>query len=151
MDKSDIQENTENIQEGEEVVGADMSQGIILKNLEDMIRSSVANIEKLRNEMTDHRDTIESELESDEVYRKHSEAAKEANKIKSSTKAEVMKRPGMLNIANKMKSVRAEIKELQESLSEYLQEYERMSGSRQIEDENGDVREIVYFAKLIRR
>jgi hypothetical protein len=45
----------------------------------------------------------------------------------------------------------AATKELDTALSDYLREYMRMSGTNEIETEDGDVREIVYVAKLIKK
>ncbi len=52
---------------------------------------------------------------------------------------------------NKVRNLRSEIKELKGALSDYLQEYARLSGVNEIEDENGEVREIKYDAKLIKK
>ena len=41
--------------------------------------------------------------------------------------------------------------ELNEGLSDYLREYQRLSGSNEIEGEDGELRTIVYVAKLVRK
>jgi len=43
------------------------------------------------------------------------------------------------------------LKDLQNALSDYLREYQRLSGSNEIEGDDGEVREIVYVAKLVKR
>jgi hypothetical protein len=37
------------------------------------------------------------------------------------------------------------------ALSDYLREYERLSGTNQIETDDGHIHEIVYIAKLLKK
>ena len=76
---------------------------------------------------------------------------KEVNKIKSQTKAQIMNQPSVLQLSNKIKNARSEIKERQGALSDYLKEYQRMTGATEIEGRDGKIREIVNDAKLIVR
>ena len=62
-----------------------------------------------------------------------------------------MKRPDVAALAGKLKSLKSEKKELQEGLSDYLREYQRLSGSNEIEGEDGEIRQIVYVAKLVKK
>ena len=55
------------------------------------------------------------------------------------------------NIGEKAKDLSIEIKEANLGLSEYLREYQRMTGQSEIEGDDGEVREIVYTAKLIKK
>ena len=47
--------------------------------------------------------------------------------------------------------MKSEQSELKTGLSDYLREYQRLSGSNEIEGEDGEVREIVYVAKLVKK
>ncbi len=127
------------------------SQALILQNLESLIRENLATIDKLGSEANKNKEMIDSVLGNDEVYRNHDEAAKEAQKVKNSTKQEILKRPDVAHVVSKLKEIKEEIKEIKESMNSYLQEYERLSGTRQIEDDMGGVLEIVYSAKLVKR
>jgi hypothetical protein len=72
-------------------------------------------------------------------------------KFKSKTKSEILKRPQAKELDDRIKTMKSEIKEQQGALSDYLQEYQRMSGVNEIEGEDGEMREIVYVAKLVRK
>lgn len=122
-----------------------------MANLEDLIRMSIAKIERLRVEYKKQNEMLESVLSGDPTYRDHAEKAKEANKVKLTTKSEIMKRPDVRPVAEKVKELKAEIKDAQDSLSNYLPEYNRVSGQNQIEDSDGQIREILYVAKLVKR
>ena len=79
------------------------------------------------------------------------EAAKAAAKIKSATKQQILKQPQAADLANKVKTLRSELKENKASLSDYLREFQRMSGISEIEGPDGELQEIVYTAKLIKK
>jgi len=123
----------------------------VLLNLESMIKSSVRTIELQKTELRKFKEMIESVLQNSETYRLHNENAKQAAKIKSTTKAEIMKLPQNAAVAGKAKELSQSIKEMEDGLSEYLSEYTRMSGTNEIEGEDGEVREIVYVPKLIKK
>lgn len=87
----------------------------------------------------------------DEVFKEHDKKAKEASKVRSGTKQQILKRPDVADLANKLQALKSEQMELKEGLSDYLREYHRLSGSTEIEGEDGEVREIVYMAKLVKK
>lgn len=132
------------------VTSGDQSQAIILTNLEGLIKGHITAIDKLSEEQKKNRETLESILLNDEIYIKHSEAAKEAAKVKSATRSEIMKRPSVMIVAQKLKEIKEQMKEMQMELSEYLQEYQRLANTNVIEGEDGQLREIVNTSKLIR-
>jgi len=127
------------------------ADAIVITNLQNLINETLNKISAVAEEVKPLDEMINSVLENDEVYRKHVEAAKEASKVKNATKAQIMKRPDVSNIFSKIKEKKADLKEAKESLSEYLQEYARLTGQRQFETAEGQVQEIVYTAKLIKR
>ena len=153
MDDQNINDN--DIQEGD-LVSAELpvepqnGEAIVLTNLESLIKSNISQIDKLGDEIKKQTEMINSVLENDEIYVNHTEAAKEAARIKGNTKSEILKRPDVSHVVEKLKNLKSEQKELRESLSSYLQEFQRLSGSNEIEGEDGQVRQIVYNAKLIR-
>jgi hypothetical protein len=81
----------------------------------------------------------------------HDEAAKAAAKTKNATKAQILKRPENASLNQKLKDLKAEVKEIQESMNSYLQEYQRLSGSNEIETANGEAMQIIYKAVLVKR
>lgn len=127
------------------------SDAIILLNLESLIKGHISSIEKLQLEARQHKEMLDSGMANDPTFKDHSEKAKTATQIKSATRAQIIKQPSMLTLSNKLKNFKAETRELQTELSEYLQEYQRLSGANEIEGEDGELREIINEAKLIKK
>ncbi|HVZ12509.1 MAG TPA: hypothetical protein VG965_05755 [Patescibacteria group bacterium] len=153
-----IETPEEMIQEGQ-VVGADIpdstmtgsSSAMVLESLESLIRENLAKTDKLNIELNQQKEMLDSVLENDETYKLHSEAAKQAAKVKSSTKSEIIKRPEVAHVARKVQDISTEIKEIKDSMNSYLQEYQRLSGSNEIDDANGEPMQIISSVKLVKR
>lgn len=123
----------------------------VLLDLENMIKSNVGIIDKSKVELRKQKEMLDSALQNDETYRTHNEEAKKAAKQKGATKMQILSQPGNKALADKVKNLSAEIKEATAALSDYLREYARMSGTNEIETDDGQVREIVYTAKLVKK
>lgn len=121
----------------------------VIINMESMIKSLISSNDRLREELDLNKGMLDSILDNDQTYKEHSDLAKEASKVKSNTKREILKQPQASDLANKVQSLRSQMKENKSALSDYLKEYQRMSGVNEIEGEDGEVREIVFTAKLI--
>lgn len=133
-----------------EIVQDDNAAQVLL-DLEQLIKSHISNIDKGKSELKKQREMLESALTNDETYRLHNEEAKKAAKVKAQTKSQILSLPANRQLAEKVKDIAAEIKEQDGALSDYLREYQRMSGSNEIEGEDGEIREIVYVAKLVKK
>ena len=127
------------------------SDAVLLLRIEEMIKTHISQIDNLSEEAKKYKEMIDDIFGNDEVYKQHDEVAKEAAKIRSKTKAEINKRPDVADLNEKFKSVKSQKKELSEGLSDYLREYQRISGLNGIEGEDGELREIVYVAKLVKK
>ena len=123
----------------------------VLLDLEQLIKTHVANIEKGKGELKKLKEMLTSALENDETYRLHNEEAKKSAKQKAATKYQIIQQQQNRELDEKIKSLSTEIKELDTALSDYLREYARMSGTNEIETSDGEVREIVYVAKLVKK
>ena len=123
----------------------------VLLDLESMIKSSISGIDLKKEELKKLNEMTSSFLEQDPTYQEHEKLAKEAARIKNATKSQLLKQPSVAQTIVKAKELKAELRETQDGLSDYLREYQRMSGSSEIIDDTGDVREIVYTAKLVKR
>jgi len=125
--------------------------GQVLIDLESLIKSSISGIDLKKDELRKLNDMTTSFLEQDPTYQEHEKVAKEAARVKNTTKSQLLKQPSVAQTLSKAKELKIELKETEEGLSDYLREYQRMSGSSEIEDNNGEMREIIYTAKLIKR
>ena len=128
-----------------------VDQSTVYLSLENLIRSNLTTIDTLQKQYREQKEMVDNVLENDQTYRQHLEQANEANKVKSGTKQQIMKRPDVLKIAEKMKDIKEEMKEVQATISDLLQEYQRISGSNTIEREDGQILEIVSTSKLVKR
>lgn len=123
----------------------------LVLNMEGMIKNLVSTLDKHRDEVAKFQEALNDIFDNDETYTNHSKLAKEAARVKSATKQQILKQPQAADLNSKVKTLKSEIKENQASLSDYLREFQRMSGISEIEGEDGELREIVYTAKLIRK
>lgn len=154
-DKDVLTENEE-VTDGEIVAetksSSDVSdQATVLLSLEQLIKNHIASIDKLKEEAKKHKQMLEDAFMNDAVYQEHMKQAKEAIKVKSATRAQILKQPQNILLSNKVKQMTTELKDKQFALSDYLLEYQRMTGVNEIEGEDGEVREIVNSAKVVKR
>lgn len=126
-------------------------QAKLILNLENLIKNNNIQVAKLSVELAEARDMLKDAFENDATYKEHADAAKEANKVKSATKAQILRQPQVAGLAAKVKSLTSEVKELKDGMSDYLKEFNRLSGINEIEGEDGELMEIVYVAKLVKK
>jgi len=129
----------------------DTNGATVLLELESTIKNHITLIDKNKAELKKQREMLESALLNDETYRLHTEEAKKAAKTKALTKYQIMQLPVNKGLVEKVKDLAAETRGLNNALSDYLREYMRMSGTNEIETDDGEVREIVYVAKLVKK
>lgn len=127
------------------------NDAVLLTKIEEMIKTHLSQIADLAEEASEYKEMLDDILLNDETFKEHEKAAKEATRIKTNTKKEIMKRPDAADLANKLKAVKSQQKELKEGMSDYLREYQRLSGSNEIEGEDGELQQIVFTAKLVKK
>lgn len=128
------------------------NQAVTLLSVEGLIKGKIATIDTLRKQLSEEKETLENIFTNEPTFKEHADLAKEANRIKSATKKEIMKRPEVSRVALKIKELSGDVKEASGELSEYLQEFSRLSGGvNVIQGDDGKIHEIVYVAKLIRK
>jgi Rad3-related DNA helicase len=150
QDESEPEENPEDIGPAAEKPADDNAAQVLL-DLEQLIKTNISNIDNGKNELKKLREMLTSALENDETYRLHNEEAKKAAKQKSATKTQIMQQTANKQLAEKTRGIAADVKEAEGALSDYLREYGRMSGTNEIETDDGQIREIVYVAKLVKK
>jgi predicted RNase H-like nuclease (RuvC/YqgF family) len=129
----------------------DVDSSELVLNMEGMIKNLMSTLDKQTEEVTKFQDALNDIFENDETYTNHAKLAKEAARVKSNTKQQILKQPQAADLNNKVKTLKSEIAENHASLSDYLREFQRMSGISEIEGDDGELREIVYTAKLVRK
>lgn len=130
-----------------EVVSEMASDLVTITNL---IQSYIGNLDRAAEELKNHKQMLTDAFANDPTYREHDEKVKEATKVRNATKMQILKQPTLKELAEKVKEMTQSVKDMREALSSYLQDYARMTGSREFEDSEGELREIVYTAKLVK-
>ena len=123
----------------------------MLTNLESTIKEHIASIDKSKTELKKLKEMLADTYRNDPTYQEHDKLVKEATKVRTKTKSELLKQPAVSDLSAKVRELSGELKDFQAALSDYLREYMRLSGSNEIEGDDGEVREIVYVAKLVKR
>jgi len=124
------------------------SDAELMINLGNLINSNLTEIDKIEADLANQKEMLDSVLENDSTYKDHAERAKEASRIKTATKKEIFKRPDVSHVVVKLNELKDDIKNTKEELSQYVQEYARVSGQNYFEAADGSIQEIVYVAKL---
>ena len=129
------------------------TQGSIteLAAIENIIKRKLTQMDDLKEEVSTYKEMVESYLLNDSEYTGLEEAAKEAAKKKGQKKKELMALQEIRSTGDKLKEAQTNMKEMRQSLSVDLAQFQRLSGTTQIELEVGDLRQIVFIAKLVKR
>lgn len=124
--------------------------GDIIIHLEEMIKNYIDTIAKLKNEKKKHQEMFADGFANNPVYRENDKRAKEAIKVRLTTKQQIASTPSMVAISHKVKDLGKDIKERQFALSDYLLEYQRLTSATQLELFDGEVVDIVNSAKVVK-
>lgn len=139
---------------GEEVEVLDQaeisSQAETLISITNLIQSYITSIGRHKMEIQENRQMLDDALLNDASYKEKEDKAKEAAKVRNAYKSQILKQPALMVLSEKIKDLRTEMKDAQQQLSDYLQEYQKLTGANEIEDANGNVNEIRYSARLVR-
>lgn len=119
--------------------------------IESMIHRNLAEIDKLRDQVKTQKEMYDSTIENDAAYAEQAEKEKEVKKATYAIKQKLTKQLSVMEITEKMKDLKEEMKDVQDTISGLAEEYERVSGTNQIMKENGEVLEIVKIYKLQKR
>ncbi len=121
-----------------------------LLNLTSLIQNYLGNIARMKKELSEQRQMLEDSFNNDPKFKELADKAKEANKVKLALKKQILNQPQLAELNEKIKESKAELKEAQEILSSYLQDFAKQTGETQFEDANGEINQIVYIAKLVK-
>lgn len=122
-----------------------------LMNITGLIKTYISKVDTLSESIKKSQEMLNDILDNDETYTLHSNQVKEATKVRNQTKQQIMRSPQAQDLAGKVKDARMSLKEMKDTLSDYLTEYARMTGSTEFEGEDGQMRKIVHKATLIKQ
>lgn len=127
-----------------------MAQDNDITTITNLIQNYLSQIASSQKELKEQKQMLADALNNDPTYKDHESKAKEAARVKTATKAQILKQPALAQVNEKIKEITSSLKEARESLSNYLQEYQKTTGLSSFESESGEVQQIVFVAKLIR-
>jgi hypothetical protein len=119
-------------------------------NLEGLIKNYLSQVESLKKEVRQQKQILEDAFENDAVYREHNEKVKEANRLRLETRQQILNQPGLREIREKLEEMRDQLKEQEATLSDYLLQYQKITGINEIEGDDGEIRIIVNVARLVK-
>ena len=120
-------------------------------SVESLIKTLISRIARVKEDLKPVKEMLSDLLNNNEKYQLADNEAKEVSKKKSTVKKEILSTPEGKMASGKVDELRSELKEAQEALSSYLTDYQRLTGSSEIEGEDGELRKIVYVAKLVKK
>lgn len=121
-----------------------------LTTVTNLIQGYIGNLDRASEELKAHKQMLLDSFANDPTYREHDGKVKEAVKVRTATKQQILKQPTLAELSAKVKEMAESVKGMKEALSGYLQDYAKMTGSREFEDAEGGLREIVYVARLVK-
>jgi len=127
-----------------------MSEQLTLINCESLINNGVVRYDTLKKETGDLKSQLDSILENDDEYQKLCEEVNIKSKLKKIAKQKVMQRQEAATLNEKIRDGNCQLKELKTAISDYLAQYVSLSGTNQIELNDGVMRQILTSAKLVK-
>lgn len=134
--------------DGNERVNSDVQT---LLTIESAIKNNISRIDRLKEDLKPVNEMMKNYLTNDEAYNKLTEVAKKASTEKGARKRDLMNHPNGRELADKIEVLKSELSEAEEALSDYLSEYQKQTGLNEFEGADGELRQIVYKAKLVRK
>ncbi len=119
--------------------------------LSSLINDYVKTIDDLKDKIKVQRQMVKDALEGDKDYHDKAEQVKALNKEKNAIKQKIMKQPAVETAVAKMKELQTELRDMDDKLSGYLQEYQRVSGTNVIEGADGEMQQIVPVYRLVKK
>ncbi|OQA93176.1 MAG: hypothetical protein BWY24_00696 [Microgenomates group bacterium ADurb.Bin219] len=119
-------------------------------NLENQIKTLIDQIDTLKEEIKNQKQMYDDSFQNDTTFKEHDDKVKEASKIRQATKAQILKQGNVAEISEKIIDSRADLKGMQNTLSELLIQYQKESGATQIESNKGEILRLVNSVKLVK-
>lgn len=120
-----------------------------LFDLQELAVVTTGSLSQLRQDKKTTQQMIKDALAANETYRANEEKVKETKKVLLQTKQAIQQQPTVGQLVDKLKDISLQLKEKSQSVSDYVLEYARLSGSDEFE-KDGELFTIVKTAKLVK-
>src|SRR3989344_1864882 len=127
------------------------NQAMSTLELESMINRYIEETDKLKAQLKTQKDMYNAVFENDATFSQTQEKEKEIKKNTTALKQKLVKQPAAVDISNRMKDLKMEIKDVQDTLSGLAEQYEKVSGLSQITQDDGNILQIVNTYKVVKR
>ena len=119
--------------------------------IESIVNRFLGDQDKLRQTIKAQKEMYNASFENDAQFSEKNEDMKKLKKEVTAIKQRIVKQPEVVVVNNRINELKEEIKDMQEALTGYLQQYQKVSGTNQFMTEDGEVIEIVNLIKLVRK
>lgn len=114
----------------------------------EIVRRRLGILEKTKAEAKKLKEMYNDIFINNEAYNAADKVVKDAMKKRKDASAQLSKQPAAIELNGKIKDLKEQIKDNEESLSQELMEYYKTSGVTEIEDADGNVQEFAIIIKL---
>lgn len=135
--------------EPEKAVTVTSSMNMI--ELTAIINRYVGDIDKVKTTLKEKNSMFKDAFENDAEFHEQTIKIKDLSKVRNGAKQRILKQPAMEALTAQINDQKSELKDMQDMLSGYLEQYQKVSGTNIIETENGQIREIVPVYRLVKR
>lgn len=122
----------------------------VLFDLQEMSVNTTKSMTQLKKDLKEAKQMLKDIYAGNNTYVSHEETTKAVSQQLKQTKESINSQPSTAQIVDKIKSLRSDLKEKEEVVSDYALEYSRISGEQEFE-KDGEVFVIVRKAKLVSR
>lgn len=124
---------------------------VSMLNLEDLVKRHIHDIDRLQEQYKKQKEMYDDGFETEGEYAQKADELETMKRAVRAIKDRITSQSSMIDLAQKMTATKEEIKELKESLSAYLEEYQKTTKATQIEIDKGDIRQIINVIKLVKK
>lgn len=122
-----------------------------LLHLEQMINGYLTDITRIREKLRSQKEMFKQTFEQDKDYNEVSEKQKEVKRKHNEVKQRIARTDGVTAVKMTMDELQSELKDIQQSLSDYLHRYIQLTQATSFTGPGGEVLSIVRTAKLVKK
>ncbi|MEI7653276.1 MAG: hypothetical protein WCJ70_03285 [bacterium] len=120
-------------------------------NLENLIKGYLADMANLREKLRAQKEMLKSTIEGDKDYSEAAAKTAEIKKKENEIKQKLVKVDAVIGTKMQIEKISTELKNVQLSLSDYLNEYADITRSTEFIGPEGELLQIVRNAKLVNK
>jgi hypothetical protein len=120
-------------------------------NLENLIKGYLADIASLREKLGAQKEMLKSSIEGDKDYSEAAAKTAEVKKKEAEIRQKLAKVDAVVGTKMQIEKISTELKNVQLSLSDYLNEYADLTKSTEFIGPDGQLLQIVRNAKLVNK